>query len=99
MALVLVAVAAATVAATALTSGRVVALARRDAEAAALSTERAELLRAGPRADGADAAVGTDATPFARAWRVTRGRGRPDRFTVSVAWPDHAIQLDARAMP
>jgi hypothetical protein len=76
-----------------------VTLARHDAQAVALATERLELLRSGPRADGADAAAAPDATAFTRAWRITPGRGRPDGLAVAVAWPGHDLRAGTRAMP
>src|SRR5581483_1580003 len=63
------------------------------------AAERTEALYAGPRVDGTDApAVG--ATAFARRWRVTPGRGRPDGIAVEVGWPpQHGITLATEVPP
>lgn len=95
--MVLVAVAAGILAATAATSDRVVTIARRDAEGVALATERLECLRTGPRADGTDGVVGSDGTMYTRTWRVTPGRGRPDRLDLAIAWPGHALAIGTKA--
>ncbi|HLK12980.1 MAG TPA: hypothetical protein VKW76_16515 [Candidatus Binatia bacterium] len=86
-------------AATAAVAARTLALARDTAAAVTLAGERAEALFAGPRADGADTpAVG--GTVFARRWRVTPGRGRPDEVVVDVGWPPrHGIALATEAPP
>ncbi len=86
-------------AATAALAARTLALARDTAAAVALAAERTEALYAGPRVDGTDApAVG--ATAFARRWRVTPGRGRPDGIAVEVGWPpQHGITLATEVPP
>jgi Tfp pilus assembly protein PilV len=74
-------------------------LARDEGTALALAAERLEALRAGPRADGADAPVGADGTRFARSWRVAGGRGLPARLAVRIAWDAHAVDLATEVFP
>jgi hypothetical protein len=73
--------------------------ARTDAAAVALATDGLECLRAGPRADAADAPTGADGTRFARTLGVTAGRGRPDRLAASVRWGGHGLTLASEAWP
>jgi Tfp pilus assembly protein PilV len=71
----------------------------RDTSAAlALAEEQLETLRLGPRADGSDG-VEADGVTFARAWRVTGGRGRTTRVAVDVVWGGHRVALDAGMLP
>ncbi len=99
VALALAAVAAGGLAATAGTSVRALVQARGDAAALTLATERLEALRAGPRADGADATVAPDGATFARTWSVSPGRGRPDRASASVTWNAHRLDLESEVWP
>ena len=74
-------------------------LARDRSTALALAHERLELLRAGPRADGAEQRTGVDGTPFAISWHVDDGRGEPARLAVHVAWGTRAVDLATEALP
>ena len=99
MALALTALAAGGVAIVAATSGRLLVLARHDATAIALGLEALEVLRAGPRAARTDIVSDGDGTSFARRWRATAGRGRPDPLAVRVTWPGHQLDLATEAAP
>ncbi|HZP42898.1 MAG TPA: hypothetical protein VFD84_15505 [Candidatus Binatia bacterium] len=74
-------------------------LARDRSTALALATERLELLRAGPRADGAEERVGAGGTRFAVAWHAVDGRGDAARLRVHVAWGTRALDLATEAAP
>jgi hypothetical protein len=99
VAVALVSVVAGATAAAAVCGGRALVLVRRDAAATALGVARLDALRAGPRADGADAPAGSDGTTFARQWRVTPGRGRPDLLDVTLDWPGHRLDLATAVLP
>jgi hypothetical protein len=96
---ILVSLAAGTIAATAVAGGRMLVDARRDATAVALALAGLDALRAGPRLDGADAPTGGDGTVYARDWRVAAGRGRPDLLEVGIAWPGHRLDLATAVLP
>ena len=98
VALVLVAMAGGALAAVMATSGRALVAARRDATGVSLAVGCLEMLRAGPRANGADGAP-LDGVDFVRTWTVAPGRGRPDALAVDVGWPGHAIRLGTEALP
>ena len=98
MALGVVALAAGAVAAVAATSGGLLVAARRDAAASSLARERLDALRGGPRDDGADTVAAAGAL-FTRTWTTTPGRGSPDRFVVTLAWPGHGVALASEALP
>ncbi|MFN8544309.1 MAG: hypothetical protein U0807_08880 [Candidatus Binatia bacterium] len=83
----LVGLAAAVLVATAAAAGRAVALARETGLGIALSIDRAEALRAGPRADGSDT-VTLASRSWTRRWRIAAGRGLPTRLTIEVEAPD-----------
>lgn len=70
-----------------------------DATAVALAVEQLERLRAGPRGDGTDAPTGFGGATFARTWRVTPGRGLPDRLETVVEWGGHRVALATEAWP
>jgi Tfp pilus assembly protein PilV len=80
-------------------AGRSLRLADQATVALALGCERLEQLRAGPRADGADAPVGVDGTVFARTWSRTGGRGAPASLSARVSWGGHVVDLVTEAMP
>lgn len=79
-------------------AGASLRLARDTSVALALAEARLEALRAGPRADGADA-VTADGVTFHRAWRVDDGRGRATRAEVDVAWPGRRLLLATGMLP
>jgi Tfp pilus assembly protein PilV len=98
VALALAALAVGGLAATAATSVRGLVRARHDATALTVAAERLEALRAGPRGSDGDARL-ADGTVFARTWRTTPGRGRPDQLDVTVAWEDHRLELGSEVWP
>lgn len=91
--------AAAGLAAVAALATRSLRLARDTGIALTLASERLEVLRAGPRADGADRTVAADGTVFARTWRVAGGRGNPQSLSVEVGWDAHRVALATEAPP
>ena len=99
MALVLVALGAGALAASAATTGSALAAARRDAAATASALAILDELRAGPRTSGADGVTIGDGTALARAWRARSGRGWPDPLDVHVTWGTHTIALATEALP
>lgn len=74
-------------------------LARDNGSALALSNERLEALRVGPRLNGEDQTVAPDGTVFSRSWSHAGGRGRPERLAGRVAWGTHVLELGTEAMP
>jgi Tfp pilus assembly protein PilV len=80
-------------------TSRSVCLARDSGFALALAVERAEALRAGPRADGADTRAAADGTVYSRSWQVAGGRGVPVRLSVQVTWGNRVRTLATEVLP
>jgi Tfp pilus assembly protein PilV len=80
-------------------TGRAVAAARRASTAVALAEATLDMLRVGPRADGADTPVGADGTPYVRSWAVAGGRGAPATLAVRVTSGGRTLALDGAVWP
>jgi Tfp pilus assembly protein PilV len=98
VAMVLAAVAVASLTAASAAAVRHLQVVRARSIALALASDRLESLRAGPRDAGSDE-IDVAGVRYVRTWSSEPGRGGPSSLRVEVGWAEGHVRLEGGALP